>query len=462
MARGTAASDAPRGVARSVNDTPDGAGAVVIADRAEVGDVGSPSHVTRQAVVAMLAVLALVGVWNLYTALSTSPWVWHDFAQDYIAAEDALAGQNPFRPQNDRLGELFGVRPPDKEPAYSFHPPTTIPFFLPLAPLPYPVAFWAWAAFQLVCLWGIVELTARALGHRLSLPLGIVVTLALVALWPVRESFVEGQLNVPVAAGIVGCWYALRVGRPGLAGVALALAVALKPLAGLFVLWVLWRREWRLFFSALATGAVFAVVGAALSGVQGTLDYVTTAYPLHAALWPGYQDNASPQGLFTRLFGPSDWRPRPPYPIPGLSRALTLGSWAVAVGLLFWRIGWRRPDAERLNREFAALGATMLLVTPIIWPHYYAVLLAPVAVFVADLWRRRAWVWLGLLAAALVLLWVPRDLHAWLERLSLAPRAYGTLQLPGLLVVYAVGLACLWRQRPAPAEDARPATPAHP
>ena len=31
-------------------------------------------------------------------------------------------------------------------------------------------------------------------------------------------------------------------------------------------------------------------------------------------------------------------------------------------------------DAERLNREFAALGATMLLVTPIIWPHYYAVL----------------------------------------------------------------------------------------
>jgi hypothetical protein len=88
----------------------------------------------------------------------------------------------------------------------------------------------------------------------------------------------------------------------------------------------------------------------------------------------------------------------------------------------------------------------MLLVTPIIWPHYYAVLLAPVAVFVAHLWRRRAWGWLGLLALALVVLWVPRDLHAWLERQALAPRAYGTMQLPGLIAVYVVGLVCLGRR----------------
>jgi alpha-1,2-mannosyltransferase len=396
----------------------------------------------------VLALLAVVGAWQLFTAMSTSPAVWHDFAQDYIAAEDALAGRNPFLPQNDRLGQLFGVRPPDKEPAYSFHPPTTIPFFLPLAPLPYAVAFWVWDLVQLACLWLIVDLTARALGRRLPLPVGVGVTLALIAVWPIRESFVEGQLNIPVAAGIVGCWYALRVRRPGLAGVALALAVALKPLAGLFVLWALWRMQWRLLAAALATGAVFAGIGFAVSGVQGTIDYVTTAYPLHAALWPGYQDNASPQGFFTRLFGPSEWRPRPPYPTPGLSQVLTLGSWALAVGLLFWRLGRRAPDAERLNREFAALGATMLLVTPIIWPHYYAVLVAPVAVFAAYFWQRRAWVWLGLLAAALLLLWVPRDLHEWLERLSLAPRAYGTMQLPGLIVVYAVGLACLGSRNP--------------
>ena len=222
--------------------------------------------------------------------------------------------------------------------------------------------------------------------------------------------------------------------------------MALKPLAGLFVLWAIWRREWRLLFVAAATLLAFAVVGIALSGVQGTIDYVTVAYPTHADLWPGYKDNASPHGFYTRLFGPSDWRPRPPYPLPGVSRLLTLATWAVAVGLLFWRLGLAHPTAERLNLELAALGATMLLVTPIIWPHYYAVLLAPVAVFVAWLWHRRQWAWLALLGVALLVLWVPRDLHAWLERQSLAPRAYGTFQLPALLAVYLVGLACLGRR----------------
>ena len=170
----------------------------------------------------------------------------------------------------------------------------------------------------MLCLGAIVDLTARALGRRLPLLLGPAIALALVAIWPIRESFVEGQLNIPVAAGIVACWYALRVGRPGLAGVALALAVALKPLAGLFVLWALWRRQWRLLFAAGAT--LIGVHGASASRSRASrapIDYVTLAYPMHAQLWPGYQDNASPQGLFTRLFGPSDWRPRPPYPTPG-------------------------------------------------------------------------------------------------------------------------------------------------
>lgn len=412
----------------------------------------------RIAGLAALALLAAAGAWQLLTALQTSPYQWHDFAQDYIAAEDVLAGRNPFRPQNERVGELFNIPTPREGPAYSFHPPTTIPFFLPLAPLPYTAAFVVWDLVQLLCLWAIVDLTARALGRRLSAPLGAAIALGLVAAWPIRESFVEGQLNIPVAAGIVACWYALRVGRPAWAGVALALAVALKPLAGLFVLWALWRRQWRLLFAAGATLAVFSAVGIALSGVQGTVDYVTLAYPMHAQLWPGYPDNASPQGLYTRLFGPSDWRPRPPYPTPGLSRILTLATWAVAVGVLFWRLGWRWPDSERLNREFAALGATMLLVTPIIWPHYYAVLLAPIPVFVAYLWRRRAWGWLALLALALVVLWVPRDLHAWLERQALAPRAYGTLQLPALIAVYVVGLVCLGRRTETrrPAVDAAP------
>jgi hypothetical protein len=239
----------------------------------------------------------------------------------------------------------------------------------------------------------------------------------------------------------VACWYALRTGRPVLAGVALALAVALKPLAGLFVLYALWRREWRLLIASSVALTLITLAGIGLAGIDGTRTYVTTAYPSHAALWPGYWDNASPQGLFTRLFGDGSgrnvWR-RPPYPTPFLSTALTLATWALAVGLLFWRMGWRRPSLKRLNLDFAGLGATMLLVTPIIWPHYFVVLVAPVAVFADELVRRRAWIWLGIMAIAIAILWVPRDV--W------PARGMGNIQLPALLALYAVALACLWRR----------------
>ena len=403
----------------------------------------------RRTARALLLIVALLGASQLWSIFQTSPSTWHDFAQDYIAVQEALAGRDPYAAQNDRLGEIFTMPPPKEGPAYSFHPPTTLVFFLPLAPLEYRTAFIAWGIVNLLALWAIVHLTATCISRPLSPLVSFGSALGLVAVWPLRENFVEGQLNVPVTAGIVACWYWWRTGRPVLAGVALAAAVALKPLAGLFVLYALWRREWRLLFASGAALVAITVVGVAIAGLDGTWTYVTTAYPSHAALWPGYWDNASPQGLFTRLFGDGAgrnvWR-RPPYPTPHLSTVLTLATWALAVGLLFWRIGRRRPSPDRLNLDFAGLGATLLLVTPIIWPHYFVVLVAPIAVFADVLVRRRAWAWLGVMAAAIAVLWVPRDL--W------PPRAMGNVQLPALLAMYAVALACLWRR-----DDAMSANP---
>jgi hypothetical protein len=419
----------------------------VIADRRAAHSItAGAARQSRLASGLFLGLFALLGIWQLVQVATTSPYSWHDFTQDYVAAEDVLADRNPYRAQNERIGEIFNMPPPKEGPAYSFHPPSTIVFFLPLALLPYPAAFVAWEIVQVLCLGAIVVVTMRVLGRPLGALATLAITLGLVAVWPLGQNFVEGQLNVAVAAGIAVCWYALRVRRPTVAGVALATAVALKPLAGLFILWAIWRREWCLLASTAVALSIYGAIGLALAGIDGTRDYVTTAYPLHAELWPGYQDNASPQGFYTRLFGPSPWRPRPPYPTAGLAAALTLATWAVAVGLLFWRIGWRRPTSERLNREFAALGATMLLVTPIIWPHYYVVLVAPVAVIAMSLWRAQARWLMVVLSVCLVVLWMPRELHQWLARFDVVPRSFGTTQLPALLAMYGLGLWCLGKR----------------
>ncbi len=412
-------------------------------DERDVGRRGLPFGLSWQNI--GLIALGALGVLQLLLILRVSPWVWHDFTQDHIAIQEALAGRNPYEPQNARIAELFNM-PPPRGPAYSFHPPTTLPFFLPLAPLPYRAAFVVWDLMNLACLWGLVHLTARGIGRPPRPLVSGALALGLVAVWPIRENFVEGQLNIPVAAGLVAWWYCLRSGRPLLAGLALSAAVALKPLAGLFILYALWRREWRMLGAAAAGLAAFIIVGLALARFDGLMLYVTTAYPLHAALWPGFPDNASPQGLFTRLFGPNPWR-RPVWPEPQLSSALTLLTWAVLVGLLLHRLGPRRPSRERFDLEFAALGATMLLVTPIVWPHYYVVLVAPLAILARRFWGRADWRWLAGLAVAVAILWIPRT--------ELLPRGIGNVQLPALLLVYAAAVRQLGPER-EPTPEPRP------
>ena len=302
-------------------------------------------------------------------------------------------------------------------------------WLLPFAKLGgYAGAFMAWGVVSLVSLWLVCWMTLRILGVGWSPVGGLLLAMSLVILPAIRECFEEGQLNIAVAAGMVGCWAARRAGRSQLAGVLLALAFALKPIPGLFFIYYAWRRDLPLLMAAAVTLAILTVLGIGLAGVSGTMQWATVNYPSHADVWPGYPDNASVRGFFTRLFGPSEWRPRPPFPTPYASMLLwmltggllTLGSLMIARGGfgIRERRPWEAPltglplqltrlqapplvrDDPRGDLEVAVLTVLTLLVTPIVWPHYYVVLVMPVAVISVYLgklvmdgsaWSRPAW-----------------------------------------------------------------------
>jgi len=365
-----------------------------------------------------LTFLALAGLWLLVAAWEEGMSGGRDFVQDYAAVVKIGAGRNPYEPYNDVTQQLFGG-PPHRGPLYSFHAPSSLPLLIWLLPFAklwaYPGAFLAWGTVSLLALWSICWLTLRALGMPRAGMAGLLGALALITLPAIRECFEEGQLNVVVAAGMVGCWAARRGGRSTLAGVLLGIAFALKPIPGLFFLYYAWRRDWRLVVSAGATVAMLSVVGVGLAGLEGTWLWATVNYPSHAGVWPGYPDNASVRGYFTRIFGPSDWRPRPRFPVPYASMLLwmasgaflTLAALAVArardddatsdphdarpslarrlIGLLLAPPMAR--DDPRGDLEVATLTALTLLVTPIVWPHYYVVLVMPVAILTVQLGR---------------------------------------------------------------------------
>lgn len=363
-----------------------------------------------------LAILACAGAWLLIAAWQEGLSGGRDFVQDYAAVVKIGEGRNPYEPYNDVTQALFGG-PPHRTPLYSFHAPSSLPLLIWLLPFAtlggYTGAFLAWGAVSLLALWAICWLTLRVLGMPRPILAGLLSALALMTLPAIRESFEEGQLNVVVAAGMVGCWAMRRVGRSGLAGVLLGIGFALKPIPGLFFVYYAWRRDWRLLVSAAATVLVLSVAGLGLSGIEGARLWATVNYPSHAGVWPGYPDNASVRGFYTRIFGPSDWRPRPPWPLPYASTLLWAASGAVltVTAIVVARSGIRRRhthappslldratlgllsppplarDDPRGDLEVAVLTVLTLLVTPIVWPHYYVVLVMPVAVTATYLAR---------------------------------------------------------------------------
>ena len=121
----------------------------------------------------------------------------------------------------------------------------------PLAFLPFPAAYAIWVAAMMTATgataWMLAPSTRRGLGVTL---------LAAMALWILAYSLASGQNAVIGALAIVLCWRLLVAGRPGLAGVALAL-ILVRPNATFMVplaLLVAGRR--RLFAGWLLTSLV--------------------------------------------------------------------------------------------------------------------------------------------------------------------------------------------------------------
>ena len=103
-------------------------------------------------------------------------------------------------------------------------PPLLAWLFAPLTALPEPTAYAVWAA---------ISLTALLWMWRISAPYSGVakVTLLLLALalWPVLDAFYRGQPVLVLLALVAASWWLTAHDRPWAAGLALAVATALKP-----------------------------------------------------------------------------------------------------------------------------------------------------------------------------------------------------------------------------------------
>jgi hypothetical protein len=148
-------------------------------------------------------------------------------------------------------------------------PPTVAWLAAALAPLPYALSFYIWAAFTLAVYVGALAWAASSHGIARWIAVS-----AAVAPWWVAEAIYVGQVVPLVAAGVAIAWRLLREDRNTAAGIALSLLL-LKPNTAFVVPFALLAAgRYRTFVTFSASGAVIAVVALLSLGGDGVSNYL--------------------------------------------------------------------------------------------------------------------------------------------------------------------------------------------
>jgi alpha-1,2-mannosyltransferase len=242
-----------------------------------------------------------------------------DFRVFWHAGKDVLAGRSPY---------------PAPDPAVLAHqasfvyPPETALAFTPLA------------------LWLLGVRDWRCYGAAFLMA-------------PVMSGIGNGAVSCLLALGVAATWRYRDSWKP--AAVAVAAVILAKVFLWPLGLWLVATRRWAAAAAALVGGALVTLASWAVLGFAGLGDYPH----LLRILAKAEQDQGySPVALGLAVGLPS-----------GAARALAFGLGAVAVIGIF--VLARRRDGDRLSLTLAIAAA--LLLSPIVWLHYFVLLLVPLA-----------------------------------------------------------------------------------
>jgi hypothetical protein len=301
-----------------------------------------------------------------------------------------LRGENPY--DNVRLWDTWiasrGAFETDHEFWTALNAPGAYAALAPLAALPAGVAGLAWLAISAASIAAILAaaLSLARIPPR-SLAAGLVVALALASA-PVQTILTVGQLSLPV---IALCFVAMRLARDGsdgsdgsdrrdgLAGVALGIALAVKPqLATPLVLYFLLLSRWRVLLPAAIVACAMTLVAVAPMQWRGIPWWADWSRNVALSTAPGGPNDPTSTGpwrgqmidLRTWLFTLTGRR-EIVVPLAAVASLLLVSAYA-AVVLRARRSGWQHHrDADVL--PLAALMALGLL--PVYHKSYDAVVL---------------------------------------------------------------------------------------
>jgi hypothetical protein len=318
---------------------------------------------------ALILLLFLPGVYLTLADLMPAPHQ-EDFGAYYIAARALASGESPFDAQAAaHLATAAGV---EHHSPY-IYPPLLALFLRPLAALPYSAAAAVWFILSA----GALLAALCLLRPFLQLPWRIYgwVCAGVYFLPPVHYTLQHGQIThflfLLIVSGAVG-----GAGAAAWVGVAAALKVFPATLAGVYAL----SGRMTALVTMAASAAVVTLAGA-LAEPVATADFVRRVGPALAVERRLAPNNQSVAAVMARWFE-THWFVTPIVDAPAIGRPAANLTTLIIIGLTFLAlVSIRRAGGAMVQlRRFSLVLAATLMVSPIVWDHYYVLLLLPVAV----------------------------------------------------------------------------------
>jgi len=366
----------------------------------------------RQAYLALGAILLLMlAALHFWLPVTTGKYgpVGLDFGALYLCATYANAGDDPYK--------TVVVRPKDPPSAdipivsaipINLNAPFLTAALQPLADYPFPISLilWTFASLSIgtFCVYLLVKLYLQPKDFWPSF----------VGWWAAYWSYYPTFMNTHF--GQVGAWLLLlqtlmfvayRLGYLAAAGTALGVALAIKPLFGLFGIFFLIRKQWSVLFWSIITFAACNMLALALLGKTPFISYIHSLPYVH---WFASTHNASLYGFLHRIFWAFGETSVPLWKAPLLGKVIyalisttCIAQWAL--------ITWRSHTPLSEDLAFALTVVLTLLISPLAWVYYFPLLLVPAVIWMHALNQHthpnRGWI---IFSAALFLTNLPFEM----------------------------------------------------
>jgi hypothetical protein len=287
----------------------------------------------------------------------TGAWALDFNGNFVIPARDILHGVSPYHPaylERVRDAVAAGHQPDEfSRGVFATYPAPSLLIGVPFTFLPAAVAEWLWVGLSIAA----AALALRLVGVRDWRVYGA----ALLAP-AVGTSLSYGTVQCILMLGLAATWRWRDHAWRG--GLALGALIALKLIFVPLIAWLLFTRRWACAAVAGASAAALCVAAWAVIGFDGFTDYPH----LLSVLTQVEKAQGFSSGSYVLSLGLGD----------GVAKAVPYVLGCCVIGLLWIAIrrGGSRADA------YGFLLATLAVIafSPIVWLHYLALLLVPVAV----------------------------------------------------------------------------------